>query len=105
MGGFNPFGPQPPAKPASNEFNVDDIVKRIDAKIAELEEEERQEKLKQEENNKITDAKIEVPKEDNKNVVDTNENTENKQEINFDLSSDLNRVSDDQFFDDFFNDE
>ena len=46
MNAFNPaalFGPQP--KP-QNGFNVDELVKKIDAKIAELEEEERLEKEK-----------------------------------------------------------
>ena len=37
-----PMGPTPP----TGDFNVDEIVKRIDAKIAELEEEERKEKEK-----------------------------------------------------------
>ena len=46
----NPFGGQPsmfnsPA-PGNDNFNVDELVKRIDAKIAELEEEERKEKEK-----------------------------------------------------------
>jgi type IV secretion system protein VirD4 len=63
-GGFNP------AKTTSNNgFNVDDLVKRIDAKIAELEEEERKEKEEQQkkQNNK------ENNKENNKkNKNDTN---------------------------------
>ena len=66
MGGMNPlFGANPfamnnpftrPAIPESNEdngFNVDDLVKRIDAKIAELEEEEKREKEEQERKQKI----------------------------------------------------
>ena len=105
MGGFNPFGPQPSPKQSNNEFNVDDIVKRIDAKIAELEEEERQEKLKEEQRNKITEAKVEETKEENNDVVETDKKAEENQEINFDLSGDLKKVSDDEFFDDFFNDE
>lgn len=56
MPGMNPFGggmPFPPGgpkmpsagpTPPTGNFNVDEIVKRIDAKIAELEEEERREK-------------------------------------------------------------
>lgn len=46
MPSFEP--PKPPSKPTSGGFDVDDLIKRIDAKIAELEEEERQEKLKEE---------------------------------------------------------
>ena len=67
-------------------LNVDDIVKRIDAKIAELEEEERKEKEALEKAEKK--PKIEL--------------TEEKQE---DKKFDINEVTDDQFFDDFFSDE
>ena len=70
-----PFGPNL-SKPNNN---FDDLVKRIDAKIAELEVEERQEKLKEE--NKKVEKEPEVPKF--------------KQE----------EVTDDQFFDDFFADD
>ena len=69
------FGPNL-SKPNNN---FDDLVKRIDAKKAELEEEERQEKLKEE--NKKVEKEPEVPKF--------------KQE----------EVTDDQFFDDFFADD
>ena len=46
-----PFGMPRPAAPMDGGFNVDDLVKRIDAKIAELEEEERKEKEAQEKSN------------------------------------------------------
>lgn len=88
--GMNPFmRPEPPKNnaPAAPSFDVDDLVKRIDAKIAELEEEERLEKEAQaKEANTIKEAKTEpvsVPSEPK--VV--------------------NGVTDDQFFDDFFSDE
>ena len=43
---------------------------------------------------------------ENNNVTGANsEVLENKQEINFDLSNDVKKVTDDEFFDDFFNDE
>lgn len=68
-GGFDPssiFGRKEP-KPAPG-FNMDDLVKRIDAKIAELEEEEKREKeelaKKQSESKKTevtNDTKVEVP--------------------------------------------
>ena len=49
-----------------NSFNVDDLVKKIDAKIAELEEEERREKEEQKQKEqKIIEAEIEN-KEDKK---------------------------------------
>jgi type IV secretion system protein VirD4 len=70
-------------------FNVDDLVRRIDAKIAALEEEERLEKERQEKERKeqqsspqSEEKKEETPKEETKNTI-----------------------SDDQFFDDFFSDD
>lgn len=98
FGGGNPFGPSPMGNPFINEpnhmnekdslfsdksdggFNVDDLVKRIDAKIAELEEEER----KEQEGN--SDVKLEINNDDNDAIIE-------------------NDVTDDQFFDDFFSDE
>ncbi len=66
----NPFGS---SQPTANDFNIDDIVKKIDAKIAELEEQERLEK----EAENVAMSKV----------------------------TSKNEVTDDQFFDDFFNDE
>ena len=116
--GNSPFMPpmfNQPEKQA-NPFNVDDLVKRIDAKIAELEaEEERekeekklkeQEKLKQE---KIEKEKIEEAKIDEIDIYDDikddfelglQQATPKKTE-----KQELNKITDDQFFDDFFNDE
>jgi type IV secretion system protein VirD4 len=98
---FNPFIPAPNPSPSNGGgFNVDDLVKRIDAKIAELEEEERQEqaKLEQEKNNKV-DTKIEsntvIPQQESVNTT-IKENTS----INNNTG-----ITDDQFFDDFFSDE
>ena len=73
-------------KDKSNPFNIDDIVKKIDAKIAESEEQERLEQLEK------TKAKVESKEE---------VNVDNKEQ----LSMNLSEVTDDQFFDDFFNDE
>ena len=98
---FNPFIPAPNPSPSNGGgFNVDDLVKRIDAKIAELEEEERQEqaKLDQEKNNKV-DTKIEsntvIPQQESVSAT-IHENTS----INNNTG-----ITDDQFFDDFFADE
>ena len=98
---FNPFIPAPNPSPSNGGgFNVDDLVKRIDAKIAELEEEERQEqaKLDQEKNNKV-DTKIEsntvIPQQESVSAT-IHENTS----INNNTG-----ITDDQFFDDFFSDE
>ena len=65
FGGSNPFMNQSPMNNNSiepdNGFNIDDLVKKIDAKIAELEEEEK----KENENNKVIDVK-ETTKEEPK---------------------------------------
>ena len=44
----NPFAGSKINQPSESNFNVDDLVKRIDAKIAELEEEEKREKEEEE---------------------------------------------------------
>ena len=73
MFGNNPFAMNNPfanhqSEASQGGFNVDDLVKRIDAKIAELEEEERIEKEKQE-------------KEKNKTIPTTIENSTDDVEI------------------------
>ena len=93
---FNPFMPSNDSAPSSSGggFNVDDLVKRIDAKIAELEEEERQEKAKLEQENKsVIDTSFTGPIESK--VVETAK----------DSNTIKNGITDDQFFDDFFFDE
>jgi len=85
-----PFGPSNKMD-KSNPFNIDDIVKKIDAKIAELEEQERLEEM-----------------EKTKSKVDSKEPMVNTAEIidkKVDVNTNLDVVTDDQFFDDFFNDE
>lgn len=100
---FNPFmdsGLNKPPKPSSGGFNVDDLVKRIDAKIAELEEEERQEKAKdtakKPPEEKTSISSLGVPSV--QNVVPQTIVTPNLQQV-----PTINKdVTDDQFFDDFF---
>ena len=97
FGGGTPFNPFMPPR-ESNEssgggFNVDDLVKRIDAKIAELEEEERQEKARLEQENK---AKLE-----SQQVISSIPSVE----IIPEETKPKNGITDDQFFDDFFFDE
>ena len=72
----NIFGPKPSAP------DLDSIVKRIDAKIAEMEAEERKEQEKRQAKKQVITEQKEQPKKIN-----------------------LEEVTDDQFFDDFFNDE
>ena len=86
--GIPPFMPSP-----GGGLNVDELVKRIDAKIAELEEEERLEKEKT--NNKVENTKVETSQLVN----------DKKEEIEENKKIDLSEVTDDQFFDDFFNDD
>ena len=104
FGGMGPssFGGMPPfmdayprdfSKPSSapnSNFDVDDLVKRIDAKIAELEEEERLEKEKEQ-------AQRSAPL-NGVNVLEQPEQVNVKPKT-------INGVTDDQFFDDFFSDE
>ena len=77
----------------NSSFNVDDLVKRIDAKIAELEEEERREKeeqaakAKQQENAKISETDTSIKEVSKPKTIETEE------------------ITDDQFFDDFFSDD
>lgn len=79
-GGANPFISSNNEMPQT--FNVDDLVKRIDAKIAELEEEEKQEKAAQEKQEKLDNKE----KKNDKKLYEDD-------------------TDDDKFFDDFFNDE
>ena len=100
MGGTNPFGGvfnpfNDNQKSNNGGFNVDDIVKRIDAKIAELEEEERQENAK----NNVQDKPVELPK----NVIIQNSAKDTNKTNNKNYDSSL--ITDDQFFDDFFSDD
>jgi|GEM_PF-120009 len=104
--GFNPFASQKPtnaplASKSTGGFDVDEMVRRIDAKIAELEEEERQEKAKLAEKNAgnanlISKEDVTVPIEENN--LDTSQISsilpsivkEEKSEIKIDELSDLN---------------
>lgn len=84
-------------------FNVDDIIKKIDAKIAEIEEEEKREAAnKQISENSKNDVKLEekpeisIPKEMPKIV---------EEKPIQDAKVKIDDISDDQFFDDFFSDD
>jgi len=88
-----------------NNNGLDDLVKRIDAKIAELEEEERKEKeaseKKAESSSNISTTK-DATSNENKEVTDKKVETEISETKD---KGSKNDVTDDQFFDDFFNDE
>lgn len=132
-GGFNPFEPPFPSKPAEPAkkpekddddlgFDVDELVKKIDAKIAELEAEEKRNKEAAKKEEKIPDAVTEdVPLKKEEQAKPTNSindifkedvikkedeapvskpvtvETKPLNNLNLDDSDD-----DDDFFDDFF---
>ena len=128
MGGANPFGGGLPPflggdNNASDEggFNIDDLVKKIDAKIAEIEKEEEQTKEVEEKKNlpfeelvsNKTNQVVDVPSEEvhkevpaaptveqtPTNVEQTPVKTENISNMYQD------NTNDDDFFDDFFSDD
>ena len=95
MFGNNPFAMNNPfanhqSEASQGGFNVDDLVKRIDAKIAELEEEERIEKEKQEkEKNKTIPTTIE-------NSTDDVEIVKPREEIIPDKINNINILNDEE---------
>ena len=108
----NPFmGPSMMESPKNSDlldnksFDVDDIVKKIDAKIAELEREEEEAKIKEASANKPNDLNLntvvnspKVQEENNNNLQEIiNSNTNN---MNNNLNDKIN--DDTEFFDDFY---
>ena len=85
--------PDDKQKSATPDFDVDELVKKIDAKIAELEEEER--RNKEEEKKKKENSKVEVIGDKESEIIHKDKVIES----NLDLEDDLD---DDDFFDDFF---
>lgn len=126
MGGANPFGGGLPPflggdNNASDEggFNIDDLVKKIDAKIAEIEKEENETKAIEETKSTPFEELIsnkEKPSVDN-NVEDNTDKNENKESEVIDTEveeakpqssvADMydDKTNDDDFFDDFFSDD
>ena len=123
FGGANPFmgmGSPMTGMPFMNDdnkdsddggFNIDDLVKKIDAKIAEIEkEEEETKKLNENEEVPIPEP---VKAEDKSNVIDVEEASDTSSDINNeskDIEEPLknmyeNNTNDDDFFDDFFSDD
>ena len=85
--------PDDKQKSATPDFDVYELVKKIDAKIAELEEEER--RNKEEEKKKKENSKVEVIGDKESEIIHKDKVIES----NLDLEDDLD---DDDFFDDFF---
>ncbi len=121
----NPFHNEGSKGPGG--INLDDLVKSIDAKIAELEEEEKREAEKQKEGQAkeaefIEESDIDDSKSDelikDSGIIDDSETDEElindsnivndsdeQNNVTDDDEIDMEEVSDDEFFDDFFNDE
>ena len=104
----NPFGIQekPTSVPQTSSLDIDDLVKKIDQKIAELEEEERLEKEKNKEKEETKNSSVkEIEKEDvldfeDENIEEKEEPVkETKQPVVLELDDE---EDDDEFFDDFF---
>jgi type IV secretion system protein VirD4 len=124
---YNPFGPTP-TKPVTESkiieekdndeigFDVDELVKKIDAKIAELEAEEKREKEEEEKKRKENEKEVvdttntQIPVSSISDLYSTNKNTNTdiststnttttKQNASLNLDDDSD---DDDFFDDFF---
>ena len=93
----NPFKPmmqkQVSDTQPSDEFNVDELVRKIDAKIAELEEEERRNKKEEEEKKK--NANVEIIGDKDSEMLHQNSVIDKNLELDDD-------DDDDEFFDDFF---
>ena len=81
-------------------LDIDDLVKKIDQKIAELEEEERLEKEKNKHQEKKEETKVKEEQEEilDANISDYKEEEKTKESVSLDLDDD----DDDEFFDDFF---
>ena len=110
---FNPFAPSQTSTPSLNKsdddlgFDVDELVKKIDAKIAELEEEEkRQKEAEGKVNNQVSSKPFEDKKSDS--ISNINEDKNIKKEENNKVQTKPSNLSleddsdEDDFFDDFF---
>ncbi len=98
-----PHNELPKPNPLGNNggLNVDDIIKKIDAKIAEIEKEEQ----RQQETNSKVEAKTETSSDEPPKENKPEEKKEEKPIIHEDkLPVIEDKISDDQFFDDFFDD-
>ena len=119
----NPFGPTLPPQnqsPAGN-FDIDAMLKNIDAKLAELdaEEEQRKKEIEKKTIKAIQGEKVQLPKEkeiiippkeekEEEKKVTKPASKETKTKVNVDVDSVIvneHGISDDEFFDDFFNEE
>ena len=113
--GSSPFGSLPKflddekedvISKGNDSFNIDDLVKKIDAKIAEIEKEEEENKNKND-SVSIKDLIPNKPIENNSeehpnNVIEIDNKETNKKETETMYED---NTADDDFFDDFFSDD
>ena len=92
------------SSPFQGGYNIDDMVKRIDAKIAELEAEEKEEELKKKEEKETVISPTETKEEVNNIITDDKLNNSSDNNLSI-KGNDTKDITDDQFFDDFFSDE
>ena len=123
FGGANPFTGMPSPSLLGKEevstdggFNIDDLVKKIDAKIAEIEKEEENTKKLEEQKATPFEELVENKVQDNNAVIDTKVE-EIKEPINTEVVKEApkteipvsnmyeSNTNDDDFFDDFFSDD
>ncbi len=107
MGGGSPFGGN---ESKDDSLNVDDLVKRIDAKIAELEAEEERQKQEEEKNKAASQNQVSTSQNDDDIPVVTGQVVNNNVPLNSLSNEQTQKLYDDntdseQFFDDFFSDE
>ena len=96
-GGMPSFMNESKSELGNDSFNIDDLVKKIDAKIAEIEKEEEENKNNQTDNEHIESGSVSL----NDLVMETPDKDENIAiEKMYDSST-----NDDDFFDDFFSDD
>jgi len=92
------------------QFNIEDLIKRIDAKILELEKEEQEQNKKEninEENDEYDKLENTIYEKFDDFIKTSNNEETSDPVINVDGESvivDSNNVTDDQFYDDFFTD-
>lgn len=114
--GSNPFGRgmpsflgnEPSKETSDDSFNIDDLVKKIDAKIAEIEKEEELSKEQEVKEEPIEVVSEQVVQEDKESVsfndiATTSKDNEPKEDKLQNMYTD--NTDDDDFFDDFFSDD
>jgi type IV secretory pathway TraG/TraD family ATPase VirD4 len=97
----------PPIPPRRMDFNVDELVKKIDAKIAALEEEEQKEQAQKKTSplSSVDDTKKKETKKQQAFKPGVSDTKETKKPLIYFDEDDTPEDDEDHFFDDFFDDE